>query len=214
MFKNHIACLVSSIFIAVAGLLSISCLVQADPSNANLHLTVSNRTPAVGDIITVTFTLDTMDPEEAFYDWKVRLGFNPTVLTFIPNSCWLNPGVWFSDTFVFTTCSQAANTIYVGDLNLSGHSITNTPILLGSAMFTVNQAAEFGFAVITDTELDTNFFRPDDSFWQPGIVRLTDPTAVSLQRLAARSDVSLTTGATLLLVAGVLMRRRQRHTRP
>lgn len=212
MLKKHALCLVGSIFIALVSLLSMFRLVQADPSNAILHVTVNNPNPEVGEVITVLFTLDAMDPEEAFYDWKVRLGFSPTALTFVPDSCWLNPGVWFSDTtFVFSTCSQTTDTIYVGDLNLAGHSITSTPIVLGSARFTVNAVSGFGFDVITDTELDTNFFRPDDSFWQPGDVRLTGPNAVTLQSFIARSGAGVAAGVGLAAAgAGIVLRRKRR----
>lgn len=208
--------LVSSIFIAMGALLLVFGLVQADPAHASLSATISNRNPEVGEVLVVTFTLDQMDSEEAFYDWRVRLEFSSTVLTFVPDSCWLNPGVWLSDTFLITSCYVEMDpySLYMGEGNLVGHSITDTPILLGSARFTVTEVAPFGFSIITETMGDTNFFRPDNSPWQPGIVRLLGPNAVTLQNLIARSGAGVVVGAGLGIVAGIALRRKRNYNRP
>ncbi|MBN2003425.1 MAG: hypothetical protein JXA21_08725 [Anaerolineae bacterium] len=220
MLKERIACLIGSLLIAVVGLITMSGMVRADPANAVLTMRVSNRYPANNEVVTVTFLLTEMDPEEAFYDWKVRLGYSSTVLTPVPESCWFNPEVWFSDTFNLNNCDIAADNVYVGEENYAGHSVTDSLILLGSVSFTVTgdvMLARSHFDLITDTQGDTNFFRPDITSWQPGHLNYEDPNAVTFQHLAAGSSpgggAGVAAGAALVVAAAVALRRRRRFPR-
>lgn len=161
---------------AIAGglfLLVGASIAFADPGNAILDVTISSSNPLPGDVIIVTFTLSSMDAAEEFVDWRIRLGYDSSILDLA--GCWNNPHVWDSGDGAGGGCQDNPDDVYLGEGNFTGNSTTSTPIILGTASFTVTSMGTSDFLVIMTSEsIDTSFTYPGlpPDWWQPCTINI------------------------------------------
>jgi hypothetical protein len=187
MTRTTIRLLLISGTIAVLLLVGIIAgIAHAAPANAVLDVTVSDPNPQPGDVITVTFTLSAMDAAEEFAEWKVRLGYDASVLTLA--GCTANAPVWDSGSGAGVYCVDNPNDVFVGEGNFAGNSTISTPIVLGTVAFTVTSTGASNFTAITTSPvLDTGFLYSGISYWQPG--------TTNVQQVASRPTVQFSSAA-------------------
>lgn len=170
MIKHKYLCIGWGLLLSALLLLVVAVgIVAADPANSVLQATVSNPTPLVGDRIVVSFTLTAYDSAEIFNDWRVRLNFNPAMLTLVPGSCTANPAVWASGSGASVGCVASAGSVRLGEGNFAGTSAP-APLFLGTVAFTVTSPGTSDFVIANANPYqDTGFSIAPTGFplWSP-----------------------------------------------
>jgi hypothetical protein len=213
--------LVCGVISAALWLLLLAGLAWADPANARLDVTPNTTAAAVGERITVTVELVTMDAAEAFRSWNVRLRYNTTTLEVADHTIY--SGFWSGCSFTTPAFNQNPNDLYFGEACFGGgNSGTSTPFLLATIVFTVTGDGYSDFVVVTtDINNDTTFVRPDCSHWQPGTINTSQATLpVTVASIAAHTGtrvwvILLAVGLVVAMPLGVWTRRvyGHRHSR-
>ena len=203
--------LVCGVISAALWVLLLAGLALADPANARLDVTPNTTSVAVGERITVTVELVTMDAAEAFRSWNVRLRYNTTTLEVADHTIY--SGFW-SGCSPWPVFNENPNDLYFGEACFGGSSGSSTPFLLATIVFTATDDGYTNFAVVTtDIDNDTSFVRLDTTKWQPGQINITQGTLpVTVASIAAHTGtrvwvILLAVGLVVAMPLGVWTRR-------
>ncbi|MGD9029638.1 MAG: putative metal-binding motif-containing protein, partial [Anaerolineae bacterium] len=167
----------------------IVLLFLGTPVTPAVHGTWSNTvvtaTPNVGaaecnETVTVTLSLAANPDGETYCDWRVKLAYNTTALSFVSGT--VNPGVWASGSGAGKQIQGGDTTgwVRIGEGNSIAVSV-DSPVYLGSLTFQVIGGGESGFSIITgDPYADTGF--TDPSGWpthSPGGTSVDQATLIA-----------------------------------
>ncbi len=211
--------LVCGVISAALWLLLSAGLALADPANARLVVAPNTDAADVGERITVTVELVTMDAAEAFRSWNVRLQYNTTTLEVADHV--IHSDFWSGCSSLWPVFNENPNDLWFGEACIGGgNSGTSTPFLLATIVFTVTGDGYSNFVVVTtDIDNDTSFVRPNTTKWQPGTINTSQTTLpVTVASIAAHTGarvwvILLAVGLVVAMPLGVWTRRVYGHHR-